>query len=28
MELLRQLAEVATEPLSSLGTGRPEGVAG
>jgi hypothetical protein len=26
MELLRQLAEVATEPLSSLGTGRPEGV--
>ncbi len=27
MELLRQLAEVATEPLSSLGTGRPEGVA-
>lgn len=26
MELLRELAEVATEPLSSLGSGRPEGV--
>lgn len=26
MDLLRQLAEVATEPLSSLGSGRPEGV--
>lgn len=28
MELLRQLAELATEPLSSLGFGRPEGVVG
>jgi GAF domain-containing protein len=26
MELLRQLAELATEPLSSLGAGRPEGI--
>jgi hypothetical protein len=25
-ELLRQLAELATEPLSSLGAGRPEGI--
>jgi GAF domain-containing protein len=25
-ELLRQLAELATEPLSSLGVGRPEGI--
>ena len=27
-DLLRQLAELATEPLSSLAAGRPEGVAG
>jgi GAF domain-containing protein len=26
MELLGQLAELATEPLSSLGSGRPEGI--
>jgi GAF domain-containing protein len=26
MDLLGQLAELATEPLSSLGSGRPEGV--
>ena len=26
MEVLRALAEVATEPLSALGAGRPEGV--
>jgi len=26
MDLLRQLAELATEPLSSLGSSRPEGV--
>lgn len=26
MEVMRQLAEVATEPLSSLGSGRPEGI--
>jgi hypothetical protein len=27
-DMLRQLAELATEPLSSLGSGRPEGVVG
>lgn len=26
MEVMRQLAEVATEPLSALGSGRPEGI--
>jgi len=26
MDLLGQLAELATEPLSSLGSGRPEGI--
>jgi hypothetical protein len=26
MDLLGQLAELATEPLSSLGSARPEGV--
>jgi hypothetical protein len=26
MDLLAQLAELATEPLSSLGSGRPEGI--
>jgi GAF domain-containing protein len=26
MDVLRQLAEVATEPLSSLASGRPEGI--
>ena len=27
MEVMRQLTDVATEPLSALGSGRPEGVA-
>jgi hypothetical protein len=26
IEVMRRLAEVATEPLSALGSGRPEGI--